>query len=505
MIRYGRLKGKPYRPTQREAIEIIRGSEKRFIACNAPTGSGKSVIAMDSMPRPLIYLCSSKHLQDQIQRDYPEAAVVKGRENYSCPVFDDASMCFLSYSQCGEYCEYQEAKKKALQADVAVMNYHYFLTYMNFAKQRDEPVRNIVVDEADALEDIIVDFISFDINTSHLERRGLYSKPKRKTVIDSVIVFLKDLTKETIERIKEMEEEVREVKKRIRNGGLPTKEELRLLRRHKWYETLLWKCGFLLSQDLKTGWVYYYDEQNIYLKPKWLNRELMDQYFFKHGEKFLFMSATLPAYPVFCGLFGLGMDEVEYLEFSSEFPIENRPVIFEPKWKLSKTKQPNAEVIRQEVLELIEHEKDKGIIHTVNYSLAELLRDLHPRLIFHNSHDRDKQFKRFLKSTDGIWVSPSSIRGIDLPYDLCRWILFLKCPFADLSDPVTSARAYSGKFGNLWYRAKCVQDIIQGAGRGMRNVDDWCRTYVWDEMALDLLRRNASLFPMWFREAIVLR
>ena len=504
-IQYGVLKGKPYRPVQAQAIEAITATDRNYIACNAPTGVGKSVIAMDSMSRPLIYLCSSKHLQDQIRRDYPEAAVIKGRENYPCPVFNDASMCFLSPSQCGEECEYQAAKMKALRADVAVMNYHYFLAYMNFAKRNDEPLRNVVVDEADALEDIVTNFIAFDLDISRLERKGLQSKPKKKTVIDSVIVFLRDLKAEVTDHIRQMKENVGEIKEKVKAGHHLAKEEIRILRRHKWYENLLWKCNFLLTQDLKTGWVYYYDEHNIYLKPKWLSRGLFDQYFLRHGLKFLFLSATLPAYVVFCGLFGFGLDEVEYLEFSSDFPVENRPVIFEPKWELSRSKKTEVDRIRKEVLGLIEYEKGKGIIHTVNYSLAEILKNLHPRLIFHNSHDRERQFKRFLKSADGIWVSPSSIRGIDLPYDLCRWILFIKCPFADLSDPVTSARAYSGKFGNLWYKARCIQDIIQGAGRGMRNSDDWCRTYVWDGMALDLLRRNASLFPVWFREAVEIR
>ena len=504
-IRYGVLKGKPYRPVQVEAIEAITATDRRYIACNAPTGVGKSVIAMDSMPRPLIYLCSSKHLQDQIQRDYPEAAVIKGRENYPCPVFEDASMCFLHPYRCGENCEYQTAKARALKADVAVMNYHYFLTYMNFAKKKDEPIRNIVVDEADALEDTIVNFIAFNLDISQLERRGLRSKPKKKTVIDSVITFLQNLGDETAEHLQQIRKDVRRIQEKVKSGYNPSREEIKILRRHKWYENLLWKCNFLLTQDLKSGWVYYYDEHSIYLKPKWLSRGLFDQYFLRHGEKFLFISATLPAYVVFCGLFGFSLDEVEYLEFSSDFPIENRPVIFEPKWELSRSRKTEVDKIRKEVLRLIEHEKDKGIIHTVNYSIAEMLKDLHPRLIFHNSHDRDEKFRKFLKSKDGIWVSPSSIRGIDLPYDLCRWILFIKCPFADLSDPVTSARVYSGKFGNVWYKARCIQDIIQGAGRGMRNSDDWCRTYVWDGMALDLLRRNASLFPVWFREAVEIR
>ena len=502
MIRHGRLKGKPYRPTQREAIEVIRNSRKRFIACNAPTGSGKSVIAMESMPRPLFYLCSSKHLQDQIQRDYPDVVVLKGRENYSCPVFGDAGMCYLN--DCGEYCEYEETKRKAMGSDVAVLNFHYFLTYMNFAKRKDEKVRNIVVDEADAIEDVIVDFISFTIDIDRLKRRGIYSVPKKKTVVSSMVEFLRSARKEVTWKIEEIKERVRDVTKIARSGIRITKEQGLILKAYRWYQEFLWKCNFLLSQDL-SSWVYYFDHHTIYLKPKWLTRELMDTYFFQHGLKFLFMSATLPAYQVFCGLFGLSLDEVEYMEFSSDFPVENRPVVFEPKWELSRTKKPQPETIRKEVLGLIEQERGKGIIHTVNYSLAELLKDLHPRLIFHSSHDRDKQFKRFLKSADGIWVSPSSIRGIDLPYDLCRWILFLKAPFADLSDPVTSTRAYSGKFGNLWYKAKCVQDIIQGAGRGMRNGDDWCRTYVWDKLALDLLTKNPSLFPMWFREAVEIK
>ncbi|HRR45487.1 MAG TPA: hypothetical protein P5224_13225, partial [Mesotoga sp.] len=331
---------------------------------------------------------------------------------------------------------------KALRADVAVMNYHYFLAYMNFAKRNDEPLRNVVVDEADALEDIVTNFIAFDLDISRLERKGLQSKPKKKTVIDSVIVFLRDLKAEVTDHIRQMKENVGEIKEKVKAGHHLAKEEIRILRRHKWYENLLWKCNFLLTQDLKTGWVYYYDEHNIYLKPKWLSRGLFDQYFLRHGLKFLFLSATLPAYVVFCGLFGFSLDEVEYLEFSSDFPVENRPVIFEPKWELSRSKKTEVDRIRKEVLGLIEYEKGKGIIHTVNYSLAEILKNLHPRLIFHNSHDRERQFKRFLKSADGIWVSPSSIRGIDLPYDLCRWILFIKCPFADLSDPVTSARAY---------------------------------------------------------------
>jgi hypothetical protein len=52
---------------------------------NAPTGSGKSLIA-ELTRRELdvgaLYVATTKHLQDQLVRDFPYAAVLKGRSNY---------------------------------------------------------------------------------------------------------------------------------------------------------------------------------------------------------------------------------------------------------------------------------------------------------------------------------------------------------------------------------------------------------------------------------------
>jgi Rad3-related DNA helicase len=107
-----------------------------------------------------------------------------------------------------------------------------------------------------------------------------------------------------------------------------------------------------------------------------------------------------------------------------------------------------------------------------------------------------------MKSKDGVFVSPSSIRGIDLPDDKARWTLFIKCPFPDLNDPFTSARCYAGKWGRLWYLSQCTQNIVQGSGRAVRHEKDWARVYIYDEKAKEILIKYPLLFPLWFREAV---
>jgi len=502
VITKGVLKGKLLRPSQRQGVEFIKNSKRRFIGVNMPTGGGKSILAMESMSPPLFYVCSSKHLQDQIAKDFPEIVVLKGRENYKCnaDVFSNVSECFIQ--SCAYECEYKETKNRAMSSDYAVINYHYFLTLFNYAGETR--VRNVVFDEADVLEYLLVDFISFVVDTNIMYRRGIHIRPKSKTKVEDIIPFLRDVVAVCKEKEVKEREKVREIEKRLNESKRVSMEDIKTVKRYKWYNSTHAKCSFLLTQDLST-WVYYYSGERIYLKPKWITRDLADKYLFKHGNRFLFMSATLPSYPIFCGLYGLGLDEVDYIQFDSEFHPDNRPVIFEPKWKLSKKNGFNEDKIRAEVKKLLEKEKEKGLIHTVNYKLSECLKGLDDRLLIHSPEDKDRVFHNFLKSKDKVFVSPSSIRGVDLPDDLVRWILFIKSPFADLSDPLTSARAFSGKFGNLWYKQVCVQDIVQGAGRGCRHKNDWVRVYVWDELALQLLKNNPSLFPKWFREAVEIR
>jgi len=76
------------RAPQRDAILAAVdafGRGARHVVVSAPTGSGKTVIG-ECVRRALggrgTYVCVDKGLQDQVLRDFPYAAVLKGRANY---------------------------------------------------------------------------------------------------------------------------------------------------------------------------------------------------------------------------------------------------------------------------------------------------------------------------------------------------------------------------------------------------------------------------------------
>jgi len=504
----GRLAGKILRDVQIEAINFIKNSNKRFIAINAPTGSGKSLIAMEAVEPPFYYLCSSRHLQIQLQHDFYYCSILWGRSNYRCSRldsgFDNAEDCSLT-SKCKD-CEYETAKAYALNNPCSILNFAYFLTACNYAglTTRDKfGTRTIIIDEADAIENVLVEFISFVFNTDTLNNFGIQFLPEKKTVLNSFAEFVEEAHPVVSRKLQQLRKQVN----KISHHKTITTYHKHIIRQYNTSMKLYRKLSFLLDvidrQELTPDrWVYYYSGNIIYLKPKWITRQLANMFLFSYGRKFVFMSATLPARDVLCGLLGIHPEEIDYAEFPSIFNTDNRPVYFIPKWSMSHKTKPDEELIRKAVSELLEIETGKGIIHTVNYQLSTILQDLSPRLFIHAPSNKQQVFEAFMKSKDGVFVSPSSIRGIDLPDDKARWVLFLKCPFPDLNDPLISARCYSGRWGRLWYLSQCVQDIVQGSGRAVRHEKDWARVYVYDEKAKEILIKNPMLFPLWFREAV---
>ena len=334
----GKYKGEPFREPQVEAYEFITNSTKRFICLSAPPGTGKSIVGFESMKHPIFYLCSSIHLEHQLEHDFPEAALLKGRSHYPCEMFESADLCVISPA-CSD-CAYADAKRAALHNSYSILNYHYFMYAANFAgfTSVDGGERNIVIDEADNLENVLTGFIAFTFSMKQLKYLGVAEYPPRKrTVIESFIEWLKPVTRNLIERTKEIVDHIGIIQDKIKDRIPLDAGDTSTLRRQQRLEGALWKANFLNKQDLKNGnWVYYTsNDGKIILKPKWLTRELSDNFLFDHGKRFLFMSATLPPKPVFCGLYGLEPDEVDYLELDHPFAVENRRIIYRGRFKLT--------------------------------------------------------------------------------------------------------------------------------------------------------------------------
>jgi Rad3-related DNA helicase len=90
-----------------------------------------------------------------------------------------------------------------------------------------------------------------------------------------------------------------------------------------------------------------------------------------------------------------------------------------------------------------------------------------------------------------------------LPYDKCRTLIFVKVPFPDEGDMQVKARI--AKEGRYWYNIQVMRSIVQGCGRAIRAVDDWCKTYILDSDFIWFYKQYSNMFPKWFREAVFIK
>lgn len=92
-----------------------------------------------------------------------------------------------------------------------------------------------------------------------------------------------------------------------------------------------------------------------------------------------------------------------------------------------------------------------------------------------------------LRTDKQIIVSTRMIRGTDLRDNLCRAVIILKYPIADLSNGYN--QALKKRFGeNIYWsiiRDKAARDSVQYVSRGLRHQMDWCLFSSPDEMAFN--------------------
>lgn len=514
---FANFKGKQFRDGQEEAITRILDSDRKVVVVCAPTGSGKSLIGMvaGAHHKKACYLCSSKQLQRQLVHDFPEAMAMMGRGNFPCnqdPTHRTAEMCIhTSSTPCSMKfeCHYERHKREVLIHPLQILNYHYFLTEANYVGRfSDYPI--IVCDEGDVLEGLLTGFIELRLSKSRLDALRLdpprYRTSTAKAGLSSWREWARDEGKHKVKR------RIDEIKQRIshlRPSDRFTDYETKLVGELHSLENLVAKLA-IFTEHLSGTWIFQeqYREGNVdawSFQPTWLSPELSRQYLFQHGQRFVFMSATFPPKAVLAEMMGLSTGDIEYLEIPSAFPVDNRPVLLNPVADMSyRTFRDGLPTLLGEIERILDkHPHEKGIIHTVSWRLNDaVMRMGNPRLISHNGTAKDQELKRFMDSTNGVFVSPSSSRGVDLPDELCRFVIIAKAPFQSLGDKLVSSRVHGSGMGGFWYRAICAQDIVQASGRGVRHAGDHCVTYLLDKQIEKLVVDNQNLFPRYWMEAV---
>jgi Rad3-related DNA helicase len=464
-------------------------SRKKVLMLSAPTGLGKSLICamVAKYSAPIInYVCSDKALQDQLLSDFPEAVILKGRSNYKCNLFEhlNADSCV---GKCDEYkegdinCNYYDQKEKLLASDFRILNTYYLLFEINYAGQL-KGQELIIVDEADTLDLIFVNFVSLQVTDSQVKRYGL-GHPKI-TVVESWIEW----ATKAIETLKASHD--------IKNAKHALDE--RFVKADKLIKKL--SLFLLLVQD---DWIYNRHSTYSEFKPVWITKELIDKYLFEHSRRFILCSASLPPKPVICDTLQIPVADCDYIEVGSSFKPENRKVYYDPIMDMSYKNRDKYYVMMDAIKAVMDkYPNVKGIIHSNSYVLAKQIMEIGDiRLMAHDNKNKEEMLKLFMESDKPIvFVSPSCVRGLSLKDDMARFGICVKMPFMNTQDKAIAARLYgSGKRGKAWYNSEAGQAVLQMAGRHVRSHTDWGDFWILDSC----FGRVKQTLPIWFTEHII--
>ena len=520
------------RDQQLETIsEIYEAIEKgyKYIVLEAGTGTGKSVIAatLAMYYNDAYILTMTKQLQNQYTKDFRDYdfALVKGRANFDCLKYAeeaieencDMGRCVLEGHKCNykvnqfnfykrekeECCPYFYQKSIAVNSEIVISNYSYLFAELNF--NNDFKAKKLLIcDEAHNLESKIMDLISLEFTRRQLKDEVGINLSK-ETIADlesngpaSWLNFIERVSKKYGDKSKE----TKKVLNRRKSLTLNRKSE-NLKRRLDDFK----RFSDYIAVD-PDNWIMDYDpySQKLSFKPIRIDK-YAHEVLLKHAEVCLFMSGTILNPHHFAKWLGIDDDEIYPIRRKSPFDIRRNPIKtytgFDMTYRNLKPSARKSVPVIREILE--KHKDEKGIIHTVSYQCKEfLMKELdNPRLIDHETRNREKVLEEFKKSDEPlVLISPSMNEGVDLPQDQCRFQIIYKIPYPNISDKQTKIRKSKEK---IWYDYQTAINLVQTYGRGMRSEDDYCKTYFIDSRIRNYIKRDEfrnNLIPDFFKQAI---
>jgi ATP-dependent DNA helicase DinG len=504
---------KTYRSGQREAIDAAREAftqGKRFVVIEAPTGSGKSAIAVTLAREAAssFLLTAQKILQDQYVRDFPDLALMKGRANYHClvaPTHAAAAPCIAGrrFPQCDE-CPYFTAKDQAAAAGNTTLNYAYFLAELNYSGGFG-PRELLVLDEAHNAEAALMGFVQVTVSDVALARAGLAERIPFVQDELGYFDFVDELLPRLSGRGRELELELRQS---------PSQEvELSRLQTKQWLDNQASRLRLLLDSldDDLVDWTVERRQEDggqvLTFKPVRV-ASFAEPLLFGFAKRVLMLSATILDPPTYLRSLGIDPEEAAVISVESDFPVENRPVVVRPAARLTRhyleRELPRLVAAVSRVLD--DHANEKGVIHAHSYRIARHLsanlpREQRARLVTHdNAGGRDAALDAHVRSSEPtVLLTPSMTEGIDLAGELSRWQVICKIPYPYLGDPQIAQRR---ELDPAWYDWRTCLTVVQAYGRSVRSRDDFAVTYVLDADFPAFLRRQRGRLPAWFLEAV---
>ena len=556
-----------FRPKQKESIiDIIWSWFHQYdnIMLDAPTGSGKSIIAMvvagvlsDYYKMKGYILISDLSLLQQYENDVekylPKWGVIKGQQAYTCIVngFNfTLGACSLKgispysssdlkeFADCAPYCEYVIARQKAEQSIVTVCTYSFWLIQQNMLRyENSTPAFSkrdfVICDEAHKLLDIV--------QSHYSPKMSLEDEQKINLIFDNLafknVKFLEDIKSTRKEiyseddneklaklletyagQLKRLSCDASSITKSASDCSISDKRE-REKKKMKTNFKLISACTWLMdvsqrftdyvdiiSKINKEYMIKNYDIKSGKITFNCLNESyLMISKFHKKCGKRLYMSATIGDPDTFKK--DIAANDMKPIKLPIVFDYKQSPIFFINEYKMSYAEKdmsfPHIASMVANILNL--YPGMRGIIQTGSYAFAQKLHDLLP----------DSQKRRLILYSDST-AKQDSLDAYKYSSDkvlvgptLIEGISLDDdlCRFQIIMKvpyPSLADKFIAAKrnFNPQWYSNLAATSILQGVGRGVRNEKDWCITFILDACFNTLYNMSRKMFPVEFIERI---
>lgn len=502
-----------------DCLKAIK-SGKKFVVLEAPTGSGKSAIAVELL-RKLgggRILTSQIILQDQYKKDYPEFKLLKGSSRYSCntpgppkeiitkkgprPCLDKDWMQVGFKKHCGEQkylhsymgtfarcngCPYSSAIESVMKDKYSIVNYHAFY-YQNKMRNGALNDTNLVLDEAHNLNKVTTNLYTrkfpepmgfkYVMPTTSQCRGGRMGKVMG--LIDKQFVHdsLQDYLFHVDNQINYPGTNV-ESKKRI--------ERLKEKRR---------EAEFQLKHCMTEYFTFALDSSGPQLElvctPTDV-RLLARRAFYDSNKTIILMSATVLDLQVFCKEAGIRTYEVFHCKVPEVFPAKNHSIVYipDPRSMASKHRKDSLPKVMSQINDIIDaHPGQKGVIHGQTYDICDYIykKCRSPRVTY--ASNAAKAIKKHLQTPASVLLSPAVKEGVSFPGAESEFQILMCVPYPVFDLHAEKKIKINGKF---YFWEACV-DFMQSLGRSVRTPEDKCVTYLVDsrfeELSMSLKSHN---------------
>ena len=424
--------------------------------------------------------------------------------------------------ECAQYkeCFVMEARKKALAADVVVVNHHLFFADVML---RDEgvaellPAANTVIfDEAHQLPETAGLFFGEDLSTSQIldlardthaealtEAKDFAALPDATNVLEKAVrdfrlVFPLEGARLPLQRAQSLKDFSASLENlRIKLSELAALLETQAERapglENCWQRAMAltaqvaqWQAG---QNENLVRWVEVFTHSvQLHATPLSI-AEIFGKQIEGQARSWIFTSATLAVksnFSHYVGMMGLAEAGTGYWESPFDYP--NQALLYVPTAMPEPNTPEYAIAVAQAVLPALQASRGRAFVLCTSlramkeihaWLKAAFEREALPYpLLMQGESSRSELLERFRKLGNAVLVASQSFwEGVDVRGEALSLVVIDKLPFAAPDDPVLSARIdkmnYEGKNAFMEYQLPhAVITLKQGAGRLIRDEAD---------------------------------